>query len=80
MNPHGKTGPRRWLQVRAVIFGLAVSNFALVWTIDQRRGGIAGLVNPWYHRWSYFNEPSSLLVAALLLAMVKRRAIWRQSV
>ena len=69
MNAHGKTGPRRWLQVRAVIFGLAVSNFALVWTIDQRMGGIAALVDPWYHPWSYFNEPSRLLVAASLLAM-----------
>jgi len=69
MNPQVKTGPSRWLQVRAVIFGLAVSNFALVWTLDQRMGGIAALVDPWYHPWSYLNEPSRLLVAASLLAM-----------
>ena len=69
MNPRVKTGPSRWLQVRVVIFGLAVSNFALVWTLDQRMGGIAALVDPWYHPWSYFNEPSRLLVAASLLAI-----------
>jgi hypothetical protein len=69
MHPDVKAGPFGWLQVRAVIFGLAVSNFALVWTLDQRMGGIAALVDPWYHPWSYFNEPSRLLVAASLLAM-----------
>ena len=63
----GKT--EHWLQVRAVTFGLAVFNFALVWTLDQRMGGIAALVDPWYHPWSYFNEPSRLLIAASLLAM-----------
>jgi hypothetical protein len=69
MNPHVTPGRYRWLPVRAVIFGLAVSNFALVWTLDQRMGGIAALVYPWYHPWSYFNEPSRLLVAASLLTI-----------
>ena len=69
MNPQAGTGPFRWLQVRAVIFGLAVANFALLWTLDQRMGGIAAFVDPWYHPWSYFNEPSRLLVAALLLTI-----------
>lgn len=69
MNAHVKSCLSHWLQVRAVIFGLAVSNFALVWTLDQRMGGIAALVDPWYHPWSYFNEPSRLLVAASLLVM-----------
>lgn len=52
-----------------MIFGLALFNFAVVWTHDQQMGGIAALVDPWYHPWSYFNEPSRLLVAALLLAV-----------
>jgi hypothetical protein len=30
-------------------------------------GGIGALVDPWYHPWSYFNEPSRLLLAASLL-------------
>ena len=60
-----KTEP--WLKVRAVTFGLAVFNFALVWTLDQQMGGIAALVDPWYHAWSYFNEPTRLLIAASLL-------------
>ena len=57
------------LQVRLVTFGLAVSNFVLLWTLDQRMGGIAAFIDPWYHPWSYFNEPSRLLLAASLLAI-----------
>ena len=34
-------------------------------------GGIAALIDPWYHPWSYLNEPSRLLVAASFLAMGK---------
>ena len=68
MNPHVELDSPT-VELRAVIFGLAVSNFALVWTLDRRMGGIAAFVDPWYHPWSYFNEPSRLLVAGSLLAM-----------
>jgi len=54
-------------QIRAVVFGLAVFNFALVWMLDESMRGIAALVDPWYHPWSYFNEPSRLLLAASFL-------------
>ena len=69
MNLHLRAERSHWLQVRAVIFGLAVFNFALVWTMDQRMGGLIPFVSPWYHPWSYFNEPSHLLLAASLLAI-----------
>jgi hypothetical protein len=71
MHSSVKTRPSHWLTVRAVTFGLAVFNFALVWTLDQRMGGIAALVDPWYHPWSYLNEPTRLLIAASLLVVGK---------
>lgn len=71
MNPRVNAGPSRWLHLRALVFGLAVFNFVLLWTLDQRTGGIGALVDPWYHPWSYLNEPSRLLVAASFLAMGK---------
>ena len=58
---------RDYLQIRSMVFGVAVFNFALVWTLDKQMGGIGALVDPWYHPWSYLNEPSRLLVAALFL-------------
>ena len=67
MYDSAKTTLRHCLQTKAVVFGFAVFNFVLVWTLDQSMGGIGALVDPWYHRWTYFNEPSRLLVAALFL-------------
>jgi len=57
----------RWLQLKSITFGLGVFNFALVWTLDARMDGIAALVDPWYHPWTYFNEPTRLLLASSLL-------------
>ena len=48
MNPHLRTGRSHWLQVRAVIFGIAVFNFALVWTMEARMGGLIPFISPWY--------------------------------
>jgi hypothetical protein len=52
---------------RSIILAFALVNFMLVWTWDRSTGGIACVVCPWYHPWSYLNEPTILLVAALLL-------------
>src|SRR5215831_13200865 len=60
----------KWLaEFKSITFGLAVFNFALVWTLDAQMRGIAPLVDPWYHPWSYFNEPSRLLLACSLLLL-----------
>jgi len=67
MNHVVKTGLRHWFQIKALIFGFAVFNFALVWTLDHSMRGIGALVDPWYHPWTYLNEPSRLLIAASLL-------------
>jgi hypothetical protein len=62
-----KTSLSHWFQLRFITFGLAVFNFVLVWTLDAQMRGIAAMVDPWYHPWSYFNEPTRLLLAASLL-------------
>jgi len=62
-----KTTLCHWFQVRAIVFGLALFNFMVIWTIVQRMGGIAALVDPWFRPWSYWNEPSRLLLAASFL-------------
>ena len=33
--------------------------------------GVVGMVSPWYHPWSYFNEPTRLLLAAACLWLGK---------
>jgi len=62
-----KTSLLYWFQPKALVFGLAVFNFVLIWSLVQRMGGIAAVVDPWYRPWSYYNEPTRLLVAASLL-------------
>jgi len=69
MNHSVKTSLSRCFQFRVITFGLAVFNFILVWTLDERMRGIAALVDPWYHPWGYFNEPTRLLLAASLLVV-----------
>jgi hypothetical protein len=54
------------IDVRSIMLAFALFNFILVWTWD-REITFACVVCPWYHRWSYLNEPSLLLAAALLL-------------
>ena len=53
------------LDARSMILAFALFNFILVWTWD-REITFACVVCPWYHPWTYLNEPSLLLVAALL--------------
>ena len=54
------------IDARSIILAFALFNFILVWTWD-RKITFACVVCPWYHPWTYLNEPSILLVAALLL-------------
>jgi hypothetical protein len=62
-----KTTLHDWFQVKVIVFGLALFNFELIWTLVQSMGNIAALVDPWFRPWSYWNEPSRLLLAAFLL-------------
>jgi hypothetical protein len=54
------------VDVRSIILAFAVFNFILVWRWDAQIT-FACVVCPWYHPWSYLNEPTILLVAALFL-------------
>src|SRR5882724_1066076 len=54
------------IDARSIILAFALFNFILVWTWD-REITFACVVCPWYHPWSYTNEPTILLVAALSL-------------
>ena len=54
------------LDTRSIILGFAVFNFTLIWVWDA---GITFTCAacPWYHPWSYLNEPTFLLFATLFL-------------
>ena len=54
------------LDVRSTILAFAVFNFILIWRWDADIT-FACFMCAWYHPWSYLNEPSILLVAALFL-------------
>jgi hypothetical protein len=59
------------LAPKSIIFGFALFNFILIW-IQARNlamSGIACYIYPWYHPWTYTNEPTRLLVAALFLRL-----------
>ena len=51
---------------RSIILAFAVFNFILAWRMDAQIT-FACVACPWYHPWSYFNEPTILLVASLFL-------------
>ena len=57
------------LDPRSFILAFALFNFILVWLWAWQERGIACVVCPWYHQWSYLNEPTLLLIAALFLRM-----------
>lgn len=47
----------------ALIWGIALANFVLVYKWAHEMGGICWIC-PWYYPWRFPNEPSMLLVAA----------------
>ncbi len=66
MNQRSKAILFELVDLRSIILVFAVFNFILVWTWD-RQITFACVVCPWYHPWSYLNEPTILLVAAVFL-------------
>ena len=55
---------------KIILFCFALYNFASLWFEASR--GPSGLVSPWYKDWSYYNEPSLLLYAAIFLLFKNR--------
>jgi hypothetical protein len=71
MNPLLKKISVALLDPRSIILGFALFNFILVWLWARHLAlsGIACVMCPWYDEWSYLNEPSILLAAALFLRL-----------
>lgn len=55
----------KWLDPKLVVFGTTLANFFLLWYTAHRMRGIACVVCPWFYPWTYFNEPTLLLIAAV---------------
>ena len=55
----------RWFEPKLVVFGMTVANFVLLWYTALRMGGVACVVCPWFYPWTYFNEPTLLLIAGV---------------
>ena len=64
---------------RSIIFSVAIFNFILVWYECSRASG-GGVVSPWYFPWSYFNEPTLLLAAAVCLRVDRAWADFASSI
>jgi hypothetical protein len=67
----------KWVRdPRSPVLALALLNFVHVWLLAAH-SCCAGVVSPWYVPWSYYNEPTLLPTAAVLLRMNR---IWTNSV
>src|ERR1700752_270590 len=76
----GTKSTRQFLfDTRSIIFSVAVFNFILVWYECSRASG-GGVVAPWYFPWSYFNEPTLLLIAAICLRIDRAWADYGSSI
>ena len=56
---------------KSIILGLALFNFVHIWTQAQSMRGIACVVCPWYQPWTFTNEPTFILLAAVFLRFGK---------
>lgn len=57
---------RYLVDLRSILLAFAVFNFIITWLMDAAIH-FACVVCPWYHPWSYLNEPTILLVSSLFL-------------
>ena len=58
--------PDYLLDIRSILVGFAIFNFTTVWIMDAEIHFTCAAC-PWYHPWSYLNEPTILLAACLFL-------------
>ena len=59
------------VEARSIILLLALFNFIVIWTVAQQRAmlGITCAACPWYFPWYWDNEPTQLLIAAIVLRL-----------
>jgi hypothetical protein len=74
-----KLTPQFLFDARSIIFSIAIFNFILVWYECSNASG-GGVVAPWYFPWSYFNEPTLILVAAIFLNLDRAWAGFASSI
>lgn len=53
--------------LRSILLAFAIFNFIITWMMDAEIH-FACAACPWFHPWSYLNEPTILLVSALFLS------------
>src|SRR5262249_9194841 len=79
MSKESKSIVRFLFDIRSIVVSLAIFNFILVWYECSRASG-GGVVSPWYFPWSYFNEPTLILVAAISLRINRSWSDWTSCV
>lgn len=53
--------------LRSILLACAIFNFIITWMMDAEIH-FACVACPWFHPWSYLNEPTILVVSALFLS------------
>src|SRR5436190_5664719 len=71
MNPKFITILRFIAESRSIILIIALCNFILIWTVARQRAmwGITCAGCPWYFPWYWDNEPTQLLISAVVLRL-----------
>ena len=59
------------IQPKWILFGIAVFNYVLFWSLAHRMAG-ACVACPWFYPWNNLNEPTLLLVAASLVLFERK--------
>lgn len=57
---------RYLVDLRSILLAFAIFNFTITWVMDAEIHFTCA-ARPWYHPWSYLNEPTILLVSSLFL-------------
>src|SRR5580765_2686039 len=59
------------MQPNWILFGIAVFNYVLFWSLAHRMAG-ACVACPWFYPWNNLNEPTLLLVDASLVLFERK--------
>jgi hypothetical protein len=68
MNQRLKTALVYLVDIRSIILFFALFNFVLIWRWDASIT-FACVACPWFHPWSYLNDPTLLLAASIFVRL-----------
>src|SRR5688572_24166093 len=71
MSSCSRTALRKSFNPKPILFGIAVFNFVLIAHQSQYRVGVC-FYSSWYSPWSFFNQPTLLLLAAVALLFSRK--------